>query len=188
MVSTRTLLRYVVVTGRPGVGKTTLVLRVTERLRNEGISVKGFVCPEVRRAGRRVGFLIKSIDGDEEGWLAHITACIGGPRVGKYTVCPEAGIIAQSIVERALKEADIIVIDEIGPMELKHPQIRRSILMALSSGKPGLYVVHRRLNDPQVLPILRKHGKWFIVTEENRDTLAQDVYREVKSIIESNKE
>ena len=166
---------YVVITGRPGVGKTTLFQRVVARLRSRGLRVEGFVCPEVRSGGRRVGFLIRSLDGSLEAWLARVEGC-DGPPVGRYRVCREAERVAQEAVERALREADMVGIDEIGPMELKSPGIRAAILRALSSGKPGIFVAHRRLSDPEILPRLRQHGVWFTVTEENRDALVDQVY------------
>jgi nucleoside-triphosphatase len=166
---------YVVITGRPGVGKTTLFQRVVARLRSLGYRVEGFICPEVRSGGRRIGFLIRSLDGSIEGWLARVEGC-EGPRVGKYRVCDEANQVAEQAIDKAIKEADLIGIDEIGPMELKSPGIRSSIIRALSSGKPGLFVAHRRLSDPEILPRLRALGKWFEVTEVNREALVDHVF------------
>ena len=176
--------RYVVITGRPGVGKTTLFRRVVEELRARGYRVEGFACPEVREAGRRIGFRIVSLDGSLEAWLARIDGC-DGPRVGRYRVCREAERVAQEAVARALREADAIGIDEIGPMELRTPGIRRAILEALNSGKPGIYVAHARLNDPEILPLLKKYGRWFTVTLENRNTLPPLVLQAALEILEA---
>ena len=176
--------RYVVVTGRPGVGKTTLFRRVVERLRSEGYRVGGFVCPEVRAGGRRIGFRIVSLDGSLEAWLARVEGC-DGPRVGRYRVCREAERVAREAVERALREADLVAIDEIGPMELRSPGIRSAILEALRSGKPGFFVAHLRLSDPDILPVLRREGVWFTVTLENRDVLPDRVYEAVLAALRS---
>lgn len=162
-------------------GKTTLVRRVAERLREEGYRLAGFYCPEVRRGGRRVGFRIMSLDGRHEAWLARVDGC-SGPRVGRYNTCREAEEVASRAAEEA-SQADLVVIDEIGPMELKLPGIRGSILSILRSGKPGLFVVHERLSDREVLPQLQQRGRWFRVTLENRDSLVDEVYRFVKSIV-----
>ncbi|MFN3268935.1 MAG: nucleoside-triphosphatase, partial [Zestosphaera sp.] len=43
------------ISGSPGVGKTTVFLRVIELLRSDGLKIGGFICPEVRRSGRRIG-------------------------------------------------------------------------------------------------------------------------------------
>ncbi len=167
--------RYVVITGRPGVGKTTLFQKVVARLRAQGYRVEGFICPEVRQGGKRIGFLIRSLDGSLEAWLARVEGCYGPP-VGRYRVCHEAEEVAREAIEKAIREADMIGIDEVGPMELKASGIRSAILRALSSGKPAILVVHRRLSDPQILPLLRSQGVWFEVTEANRDKLVDQVY------------
>ncbi|NPA05361.1 MAG: DUF2478 domain-containing protein [Crenarchaeota archaeon] len=172
--------RFVVITGRPGVGKTTIFSRVVERLRSGGCRVVGFVCPEVRVGGRRVGFRIRSLDGGMEAWLAHVSLCSGG-RVGRYRLCSEAARVAE-YVAGLFSEADVIAIDEIGPMELRMPAVRNVILKAIGAGKPGLFVVHRRLSDPEIYPVLRREGVWFWVTLENRDALPDRVYTEVARI------
>ncbi|AEM39677.1 Nucleoside-triphosphatase [Pyrolobus fumarii 1A] len=167
--------RFVVITGRPGVGKTTLFRKVVGELRSMGYRVEGFACPEVRVGGRRIGFKIVSLDGSLEAWLAKAGEECDGPRVGRYRVCREAEDVARAAVERALREADIIGIDEIGPMELKTRGIRAAILAALRSGKPGIYVAHARLSDIEILPLLKSEGVWFTVTVENRDLLPPKV-------------
>jgi len=171
----------VIITGRPGVGKTTLVKRVLERLREKRAVFVGFYCPEVRLGGRRVGFRIESIDGKASAWLARIDGC-DGPRVGRYTTCSEAERVAEESL-RDLEKADLIVIDEIGPMELRLPGIRRSIIRAISSGKPGVFVAHYRLSDPEITPILRSLGYWFEVSPLNRDSLVSEVYSLVLRLI-----
>lgn len=179
--------RYIVITGRPGVGKTTLFNKVIEILKSQNIRVGGFTCPEVREGGVRVGFRIRSLDGKYEGWLAHKTLC-SGPRLGKYRLCvDEAADVATRAVEDAIREADVIAIDEIGPMELRIPQVRNSILKALKSGKPGLFVAHMRLSDVEILPLLKNYGIWFTVTIENRNTLLDDIINSFKNIVNPTK-
>ncbi len=175
---------YVIITGRPGVGKTTLFERVVARLRSRGYRVEGFSCPEVRVGGRRVGFKIRSLDGSLEAWLARIEGC-DGPPVGRYRVCRGAERVAEEAVERALREADMVGIDEIGPMELRSPGIRTAIVKALASGKPGIFVAHRRLSDPEILPVLRSKGVWFTVTEANREALVDRVYAAALEALEA---
>lgn len=172
---------HVVVTGRPGVGKTTLVHRVVERLRDAGVRVSGFYCPEVRRAGRRVGFLIRGLGSAEglEAWLARVDGC-DGPRVGRYTTCRAAEEVArQALLGR---DADLLVIDEVGPMELRLRGVREAIIESLASGKPALLVAHYRLSDPEVLRLL-SGAKRFYVTLENRDKLVDEVYKEVMGLL-----
>jgi hypothetical protein len=68
--------------GRPGAGKTTVVARVVELLRGDGLAVAGFLTREVREGGERVGFALETLDG-ERSMLAHV-GVRGGARVGRY--------------------------------------------------------------------------------------------------------
>ena len=55
-------------TGRPGVGKTTVVRRVVERLSRP---TGGFYTCELREGGRRTGFEIVTLDG-QRATLSHV--------------------------------------------------------------------------------------------------------------------
>ena len=71
----------IIVTGNPGVGKTTCILKVLKILDSEDVRVRGFYSQEVRVEGRRVGFEVCSTDGNR-GWLAKADNKQGGRRVG----------------------------------------------------------------------------------------------------------
>ncbi|KAK9284190.1 hypothetical protein L1049_023359 [Liquidambar formosana] len=62
------------VTGPPGVGKTTLIMRVFESLKisNPSLKVQGFYTREIREASERVGFEVVTLDG-RKGPLASTT-------------------------------------------------------------------------------------------------------------------
>jgi len=119
-------------TGRPGVGKTTLIKEVVKRL---GARVGGFFTEEIRWERQRQGFRLVTFDG-QEAILAHVNQ--GGPyRVGKYGVningLEEVGV---SALRRGVQGGEIIVIDEIGKMELFSPAFRQAVEEAIGSGKP----------------------------------------------------
>src|SRR3990172_8484153 len=75
----------VLVAGRPGSGKTTLALRVLEALRDRGEHVSGFSTKEIKRGGRRTGFMVTGVGGLERT-LATVAPHGPGPRVGRYGV------------------------------------------------------------------------------------------------------
>lgn len=160
-------------TGEPGVGKSTIFLRVVEELRKERCKVGGFSAPEVRDRGSRIGFKIVDLATGEEGWLAR-SGTRGGLRVGRYFVVEEeASRVGVKAIERALRECHVVAIDEIGPMELLVDSLRDAIERAVASGKLYLAVVHRRLHEthPNLYRALISQAPIVRVSFENRDLL-----------------
>ena len=162
------------ITGRPGVGKSTIFSAIVDSLKSRGCTVGGIIAPEVRERGSRVGFKIVDLMTGESSWLAVKGSGAGGPRVGRYIVLEEAGLLGKRALERAVREAHVVGIDEIGPMELLLPDLRKAILEALGSGKPVVAVVHARLaeRDPEVYRLVRGLGPIVWLTDNNRDQVA----------------
>jgi len=161
--------RVLFVTGRPGIGKTTVLLNAVEGLRAKGYSVGGMVSREVRHDGARVGFQIISLKTDERGWLAHINQPTG-PQVSKYKVnLNDLDTIGVTAIQAALSEADLIVIDEIGPMELFSQAFKQVIKDVVDSCKLVLGVIHHSARDPVIEAIRKREDTEIMeVTFENR--------------------
>jgi nucleoside-triphosphatase len=118
-------------TGSPGAGKTTIIREAIARLKARA---GGFYTQEIRIGGVRQGFQITTLNG-QNVILSHVD--IHSPnRVGKYGVdidnLDKVGVAA---LYQAIKESDLIVIDEIGKMELLSPRFREAVLKAINSGK-----------------------------------------------------
>ena len=159
-------------TGSPGVGKSTVVSKVVLRLKSAGIIVGGCTTAEKRRGGARVGFEVRDLTTGRTGELAS-TVSKFGPRVGKYRVnlTDLAGVGAAGI-EGAAARSELIVIDEVGPMELVSPEFRRAVAKSIETGKPLLAVVHERLEDDLLGELRSKAASLTTVTVENRDAVA----------------
>lgn len=72
-------------TGSPGVGKTTVLRKIVDSLKLKGFDIGGMLSQEVRYEGARAGFEIVDLNTGAKGWLAEATPK-KGPRVGRYTV------------------------------------------------------------------------------------------------------
>ncbi|MGF7117846.1 nucleoside-triphosphatase THEP1 [Methanobacterium oryzae] len=107
----------ILITGRPDIGKTTVLKKIINSLEEDGYSIGGIICPEIKEEGIRVGFNIIDLANKKKGILSHIK-CIG-PKVGKYKInLGDLNEIGVSAIRNSLKESDYIMIDEIAPMEL----------------------------------------------------------------------
>ena len=130
----------VLLTGRPGCGKTTLVKRVVKNLSQRAA---GFYTEEIRDGGIRVGFRLVTLAGDE-GVLAHIDFKTS-ERVGKYGLELSAlEAVGVNAIREAMQATRLIVIDEIGPMEIRSLVFREAVNEALDSESPVLATIFFR--------------------------------------------
>ncbi|UCB60344.1 MAG: NTPase [Candidatus Bathyarchaeota archaeon] len=154
--------RLVFITGPPRVGKTTLLLRAAEELTARGYTLGGMISREILQNGVRVGFEIIDYRSGEKGWLAHIHQPVG-PRIGKYRVnLQNLNSIGVNAIQNALKTADGILIDEIGPMELCSKAFREVVQDAIQSEKLIVGTIHFRAQDP-LISLTRSRKDAYIV-------------------------
>lgn len=118
-------------TGRPGSGKTSLVKQAVAGMEDEA---GGFYTEEIRSQGVRQGFRLVTLDG-QEAILAHIN--IHSPyRVSKYGVDIDSlDRVGVSALHKAAQQCGLVVIDEIGKMELFSANFRRAVSQMIDSGK-----------------------------------------------------
>ena len=176
--------RVLLLTGNPGVGKTTVLIRTVDALKAEGYSVGGMISREAREGVVRVGFEILDLTNSKHGWLAHVNQKTG-PQVGKYHVNLEDldNIGAQAIIQ-ALEKCDVIAIDEIGPMELFSHKFKQAVKQALESRKLVLAVVHGKARDPLITQAKQRvDAEIFTVTLANRDNLPEELKKQALEIL-----
>ena len=164
--------RLFLVTGRPGVGKTTVLLNAANGLKTKGYSVGGMLSREVRQEGARIGFDIIDFATGQRGWLAHVNQSTG-PQVSKYRVnLHDLDQIGVNAIRNALKDAEVVIADEIGPMELFSSAFRQVIKDVVDSQKLALGVIHHSARDPIIDSIKKRNDAQIIeVTVENRQEL-----------------
>ncbi len=174
--------RIILITGRPGIGKTTLIKKIINDFKDKHVLV-GFYTEEVRQHGVRVGFRIINLEGASD-WLAHIEYFRGGPRIGKYWVNIDAiKRVGISTLINNLSKAELIIIDEIGPMELLHPDFLNTINMVVNSEKPIIATIHEKYSRYRELSSLvhRDDTELIVLTLSNRDS----IYVKVKDLIKN---
>lgn len=161
--------RRILVTGHPGVGKTTLIRQVARDLAH--LRPVGFYTTEVREAGVRRGFDWVSLDG-RRGRLAHVE--LRSPhRVGKYGV--DVAGFEQFLDDVRWSNARLVVIDEIGKMECVSESFQLLVRRLLDSDTPLLATVASTggglIGDVKRRPDFRL----IKLTRRNRDSLAAEI-------------
>ena len=180
--------RVLLLTGSPGVGKTTVLLRVVEALKAKGYSVGGMLSREVRSGGVRVGFEVLDLSNDKRGWLAHVNQP-SGPQVGKYRVnLEDLNSIGAEAIVKAAESLDVVVIDEVGPMELFSERFREAVKRAVESGKVVVGVVHWKARDRLIEEVkAREDTEIITVTSENRNKLHEIIIEKIQTILQKEK-
>jgi nucleoside-triphosphatase len=167
----RPVSKHILLTGRPGCGKTTVIRSVVQELTRRGVRVFGFWTDEIREKGRRVGFRIELVSG-EKAIMAHENFS-GGPRVSRYGVdVSTVDRLAAAELERASAAARCVVcVDEIGKMELCSQRFREALAKLLDSGTAVVATIIQapyphadRIKERRDVELLR-------VTAENRASL-----------------
>lgn len=158
-------------TGPPGCGKTTLVQRVVEKLTKPA---GGFYTQEVRAGRTRTGFELVTLDGRR--WLLAGIEIRGRERVGKYGVDLGAlETIGVDAVRMAIHSGALVVIDEVGPMEMRSQLFREVVIEALECPNPALVTLAQR-EHPFLERVRATPGGMIIsVTAHNRDGLVEEI-------------
>src|SRR6266498_2502921 len=161
----------VLLTGRPSCGKTTLIKRVVNDLaRRAG----GFYTEEIREGRTRAGFKIVTLDG-EEAVFARVD--LKTPEhVGKYALDLSAlERIGVGALRQAVRARRLVVIDEIGPMEIRSPIFRDAVNEALDSEVPVLATIFARPLPFTEAIKSRPDVTLIEVCRENRDRLVAEL-------------
>lgn len=110
----------ILITGPPRRGKSTLISKLIEYYNNEkNYTIHGFLTPEIREKGDRIGFDIVDIYSGKTSQLARVGDFKTKYKLGKYNVfIQEFDKYIEDNLSLEEKTIDLIVIDEIGKMEL----------------------------------------------------------------------
>ena len=162
------------ITGMPSVGKTETLIKIIASLEEHGYTVEGMITEPIIKKKKRVGFYVTDWQTKEREVFAHLDFDLK-EKVGKYGVDIDAlervGIPA---IEKAIndEEINIIVIDEIGKMEMLSEKFCDMVIEALDSDKPIMVTLHKKSRTPLLQDVRRRDDIRILeVTPVNRNLL-----------------
>ncbi len=165
-------------TGPPGVGKTTVLRRAADKLSD--VEIRGFVTEEIREAGQRVGFRIETFDGQSDV-LAHVK--IRSPhKVSKYGV--DLAALDRIVSEQlSRKRAGLVFVDEIGKMECLSRRFVETVESLLVSA--GVFVATVALRGGGFIEAIKRRPNLLLwrIGRANRDAMPEEVAHWVRSTL-----
>jgi nucleoside-triphosphatase len=139
------------VVGEPRSGKTSWCRQYIDWWRKSGSSVGGILSPAIEKQGQRVGYnAIDLLTGQETPFarLSRYRYFKGGEMVGDYTISRDGILFACSAIKRAVESRyGLVVIDEVGPLELRGKGLMPAVELALASAVNVLIVIRSSLKE-----------------------------------------
>lgn len=169
------------ISGLPGAGKTFALLKVIEMLEGDGLKVGGMVTEPIVKRNRREGFSVMDWATKEKRVLAsrEIESKVMVGRFGVDLVAlEEVGVAA---LRNATANCDVIVIDEVGKMEVESPTFIQAVKDALDADKPLILTLHKKSRNPLLQDIRRRDDVRILeVTQVNRNLLPYKIVKLMK--------
>ncbi len=172
------------ITGLPKAGKTDTLLKVIEMLENDDIKVGGVITESIKEGGKTVGFYIMDWETKEKGIMAHrnIETETSRLRVEDYgvdvAVIERIGVPA---IMNAIENADVIVIDEIGRMEVLSKAFTAAVKETFDVDKPLIITLHKKSRNPILQDIRRRDDVRILeVTPINQSILPYKIVKLLK--------
>ncbi|CAH1962291.1 unnamed protein product [Acanthoscelides obtectus] len=170
-------MKRILITGSPGVGKTTLIKKIAEKLISEGITCKGFYTEEIRQNNSRIGFDIVTLAGNRAP-LARKSSSTSDerlPRVGQYVVyINEFEKLALPVVGNTSSNG-LLVIDEIGKMELFSKKFKTAVTTVMKTRNLNVMATVPEKSNILLITQLKedKDIELITVTPTNRNSLEE---------------
>ncbi len=166
------------ITGLPGSGKTYVLQKVIEMLEDSGLSIGGMISDPIREGRYKTGCSVRDlVTGDSEIFASRdIESRIVVEKLGVDIESLEK--IGVNAIKRASETCDIIVIDEVGKLEVESPGFVAAVKEALEVGKPMLITIHKKSRNPLLQDIRRRDDMRILeVTPTNRNLLPYKIIR-----------
>jgi nucleoside-triphosphatase len=169
------------ITGLPGAGKTHALLKVIEMLEADDLKVGGMITEPIIEDNKRIGFYVIDWQTKKKSVLADVDVH-SKFMVGKFGVDLNAlENVGVAALTRACEQADVVVIDEVGKMEVESEKFVAAVKAALDVDKPIILTLHKKSRNPLLQDIRRRDDIRILeVTPINRNLLPYKIMKLMK--------
>jgi len=172
----RTMPQNYFLTGMPKSGKTSVLWQLVKELRKSGLKVGGFVSPDEKHHGSRTAFHVVDVTTRKKAVLADVNG--DGPKVSKYHVNIKSFEDVAIPAMKKYKQHDVIVVDEIGRMELKSKKFSRALDDVLDSDTPIIASLSR-----DYVKKFEALGEVLRINNQNHEAIHLRLLKETKATI-----
>lgn len=171
--------KNILITGFPGVGKTTLLIKIFEHFKR--YKPVGFYTQEIRLGSERLGFRISDFYG-RETIFAHVNLK-SKYKVGKYFVDVAGFDEFISAIPFKSSISPLLIIDEIGKMEIMSLYFRELLVSLLNLENILIASISSRSDDFFYEIKSRTDVDLYNLEKENRDEVYLRVIQKVNSLL-----
>lgn len=145
-----------IITGSVGEGKTTQIQKIAEALNNQNISTGGILSPRIIKNENTIGYDVLDIATNERTAFLRKTEDEKLPKIGRYSILSEGIQAGCSVLNKSLNNHQVVVIDEVGRLELENKGWAENIRYLINSSKCNLILSVREKFIEQVIE------KWYL--------------------------
>jgi len=173
----------IIITGNVQEGKTSFLMQIVDALKKEELKINGFLARGIHEDGQRIGYDLEDISSGESLVYIRNTSSAGWYRHGKYYFSPEGESFGRQILEDAeVENTDLMIIDEIGPVELKGRGWALEIESLVNRGKiMQLWVVRRHL----LKNVIRQWSIGDVMVQDVKEDDPREATKEIIAFIKS---
>ncbi|MFW6134132.1 MAG: nucleoside-triphosphatase [Elusimicrobiota bacterium] len=164
------------ITGNPGTGKTTLIKKAISDIDHP----VGFYTEEIRKNGKRCGFITNTLSTCNSQQLAH-TDISSEHTLGKYKINVQN---FEKLIKKEFEnytKAELLVIDEIGKMEIFSKYFREKIIELLNSPIPLIGII-QKTNYPFIKNLTSRNDITIVELKRNN---SENLFQKITSWINS---
>jgi len=153
-----------VLTGDQGAGKTTYLASAIPRMRAKGLTVGGILAHVLYADSKRIGYDVENVLTGERSPLCRTDHVASRQVIGPFVFLEEGLALGQrALAQKTIEHCDLVVVDEVGPLELQGGGWAQSVQRLLGMDGMNLLLVVR----PAMVEKLQTH--WGIVPALVRD-------------------